>query len=206
MLGKALIYGLSFSCFLSCTGLFSISLVLDLEQQDDLVLILVSLIFLISLPSLSTFFYWLLKDEYKQQVNLSDTSQNVPQDVTVAQKNDVTLESIRELSPVEFEKFVSFYFGRMGYVVETTPLSGDGGVDLFLKSDVREAIVQCKRYKGTVGQPTLRDLYGAMMHHKADEAYIITTGTISLPAQKWAEGKPIHLVDGVTLMQWIEQF
>jgi restriction system protein len=114
------------------------------------------------------------------------------------------LEEIKQLDPVEFERFVGTLFERMGYDVEMTAKSGDEGVDLVLHKDSKLAVVQCKRYEGSVGQPVVRDLYGAMVHNRAEKAYLITTGTITLPAQGWAKGKQIHLVDGSQLVDWIE--
>jgi restriction system protein len=116
------------------------------------------------------------------------------------------LDEIKALDPISFERFVGSLFERMGYKVKPTAVTADEGVDLFLQKDNRTAIVQCKRYEGTVGSPVVRDLYGAMIHNRADEAFLITTGTISLPAQQWASGKPVHLVDGTTLIEWVNTF
>lgn len=114
------------------------------------------------------------------------------------------LEDIKSLDPVVFENFVGNLFGILGYQVETTAITGDEGVDLLLKKGGSLAVVQCKRYKGSVGQPVIRDLYGAMLHHKAKEAYLVTTGNITLPAQTFAKDKPIHLISGSSLIEWIE--
>lgn len=116
------------------------------------------------------------------------------------------LDEIRQLDPVAFERFVGSLFEKMGYQVQTTPLSGDEGIDLILRKGTKLAIVQCKRYENSVGQPVVRDLYGAMVHNKADEAYLVTTGTVTLPAQQWVVGKPLHLVDGNMLVEWVETF
>jgi len=121
-------------------------------------------------------------------------------------KRRAKLDELRSLDPIAFERFISQLFERMGYEVQSTSKTGDEGVDLILRKEGRSAIVQCKRYKGSVGQPVVRDLYGAMIHSRADEAYLITTGTISLPAQQWAADKPIHLVDGIELVRWVETF
>jgi restriction system protein len=116
------------------------------------------------------------------------------------------LDEIKLLAPTAFEDYVGTLFKWMGWTVETTPVTGDKGVDLFLRKEEKSAIVQCKRYEGTVGAPTVRDLYGAMVHNRADEAYLVTTGTISLPAQRWASDKPVHLVDCTTLLEWVGTF
>lgn len=113
------------------------------------------------------------------------------------------LDELKSLDPVAFERFVGELFSNMGYEIEYTPSSGDEGVDIFLKKDGNTSIVQCKRYDGQVGQPVVRDLYGVMLHNHAYEAYLVTTGYFSLPAQAWVEGKQIRLVDGNTLLEWI---
>lgn len=114
----------------------------------------------------------------------------------------MNLSQLQRMDPIAFEKFVGQLFRNMGYKVETTAASGDEGIDLVLRRGRRSAVVQCKRYGGTVGQPVVRDLYGTMIHTGASEAYLVTTGTISRAATTWAEGKPIHLVDGHRLVEW----
>ncbi|MCB0184952.1 MAG: restriction endonuclease, partial [Caldilineaceae bacterium] len=56
--------------------------------------------------------------------------------------------------------------------------------------DGYDAVVQCKRYRGTVGSPTVRELYGTMVHSGVTRAFLVTSGTISDDACKWAADKP----------------
>ncbi len=112
------------------------------------------------------------------------------------------LSTMQRMEPTEFEEFVATLFRGMGYRVESTRASGDEGVDLRLRRGRHTAVVQCKRYQGSVGQPVVRDLYGTMLHVGADEAYLVTTGRITRAARRWAQGKPIHLVDGARLVEW----
>ncbi len=114
------------------------------------------------------------------------------------------LEDIQKIDPIQFEKIIFALFKRMGYDVLLTKASRDEGIDLILSKNGKKSVVQCKRYSGTVGQPIARDLYGSMIHNRAEDAYLITTGVFSLPAQTWASGKPIHLVDGKMLVEWLE--
>jgi restriction endonuclease Mrr len=114
------------------------------------------------------------------------------------------LNQLGTMSPREFEEFIALLFRRMGYAVRITTASVDKGIDLFLERDGRTAIVQCKKYKGKVGQPVVRDFYGTMIHNRVHQGYIVTTGRFSLPAQNWTRGKQIHLVDGAELMDWVE--
>ncbi len=110
------------------------------------------------------------------------------------------LASLQKLGPVEFERFVGHFFSQQGYDVFTTPNSGDQGIDLFLHKGRQTCVVQCKRYRGTVGQATVRDLYGVMVHSGADSAVLVTSGRISRAARDWAHAKPIELLDGPALL------
>ncbi len=108
-----------------------------------------------------------------------------------------------QLDPSAFEEYVAQrIFARQGYRVLNTPDTKDGGIDILITDDYgQQAIVQCKRYKGTVGSATVRELYGTMIHAGAARAYIATTAEISSDARRWAEGKPIILLDGARLEQ-----
>ncbi len=114
-----------------------------------------------------------------------------------------TIEEIYKLDPVAFERFVKSMFERMGYTVETTAITGDNGIDLVLHKNGEMSIAQCKRFAKSVGQPVLRDLYGAMFDKKAKRAYLVTTGTFTAAAEAWSEGKSLVLVDGPGIVDWI---
>lgn len=105
------------------------------------------------------------------------------------------------LSPAEFEQFTAEQFGRLGYSVKLRGKSGDLGVDLELTRKKERAIVQCKRYQKAIGPEIVRELYGTLLHEKADRAYLVTTATISNSARQWAEGKPLILIDGQALLE-----
>jgi restriction system protein len=115
------------------------------------------------------------------------------------------LSQMKQMDPVEFEEFTGWLYERRGYRASTTAISGDEGIDLVLRRWGKKIIVQCKRYAGNVGQPIVRDLYGAMIHSGAGEAHLVTTGTISQQAEDWAAGKPIVLVDGSDLVAWVNK-
>jgi len=110
--------------------------------------------------------------------------------------------AIQELSPDAFEELVAETFRRLGHHVKVVGTSGDHGVDVRVRASNGEKwVVQCKRYKGTVGEPTVRDLYGTMLHEKAQRASIVTSGRFSRQAVVWAEGKPIDLYDGEAFLR-----
>jgi restriction system protein len=59
----------------------------------------------------------------------------------------------------------------------------------------QKEIVQCKQWNKPVGEPQLRDLYGAMQHEKATRGWLVAPRGFSEPAKKWAKGKAIELID-----------
>jgi Restriction endonuclease len=100
------------------------------------------------------------------------------------------------LAPEAFETWVGEQFRRSGYKVQATPFRGDHGVDLILTRDREKTVVQCKHHPlTTIGEPVLRDLFGAMNHLQADGGFLVTTGQVSKAAREWLVGKRIEVWD-----------
>ncbi len=110
------------------------------------------------------------------------------------------LEQLYALQPYEFEQYVAELFRQKGYRVKLHGRRGDNGVDLRLtQANGKEAIVQCKRYRKSVGPDIVRELYGTLMHERVAHAFLVTTADISDAARAWAQGKPMTLIDGRSL-------
>lgn len=104
-------------------------------------------------------------------------------------------EYLKSMHPQQFEHLICELFRRQGYQVETTPYVGDGGVDGYLRKDGQLIILQCKRVKGSVGEPILRNLFGTMVAGGAASAIVVTTGRVSDQARRWVQAKPIRLIE-----------
>ncbi|MCJ7693955.1 MAG: restriction endonuclease [Anaerolineaceae bacterium] len=116
-----------------------------------------------------------------------------------------TLEALRNLSPDEFENVIAQFFERIGYRARVSEDVQDHGVDVFVYDGKGEKwVVQCKRYRGVVGEPILRDLLGVMLHEKATRAFLMTTGTISQKARDWIEDKPITVYESEGLVRVLQ--
>ena len=108
-----------------------------------------------------------------------------------------TRQQLAALTPVEFEQWCAHKLRALGYSVRHVGGQGDHGIDLFAEKDDELSVVQCKRFTGRrmVGEPQIRDLFGAMHAEKAARATVMTAGYFTAEARSWARGKPIELWD-----------
>jgi len=117
-----------------------------------------------------------------------------------------SVEDLHQMSWREFEFLVADTYRRKGYAVREGSGQRDGGVDLVLVgSGGRETLVQCKQYRNAkVGEPKVREFYGAMAAHgNGVEGLFVTCGGFTAEARRFAQGKPLELVDGPSLMRTI---
>lgn len=116
-----------------------------------------------------------------------------------------SIEDMLLLSPSEFEKLVAKTYRAQGHTVEEVGATGDHGIDLVVHTNKGETwLVQCKKYRGKLGEPVVRDFYGVLRASNAEAGAIVTTGLITPQARLWAEGKPIFLYDGRAFLKIIE--
>lgn len=134
------------------------------------------------------------------------------------EKEEAELERLRkyrhasgdfsDVTPRGFEKIIEELFTEMGYSVTHVGGSGDQGVDLVRNALNKEemVIVQCKRHKKEIGEPILRDFYGAFIHCGAKAGYIITTSHFTKQAIQWAGNKPIKLINKIQLQKLLMKY
>ncbi len=113
-------------------------------------------------------------------------------------------EKINSMTGVEFEEFVAEVFQKQGYRVEFTEITGDHGIDLLLRKNKEQTVVQCKRWEGSVGEPIVRDFFGSMISCGADRGIIVTTAYFTQQAIAFASNKPITLMDMDSLLQIVQ--
>ncbi len=115
------------------------------------------------------------------------------------------LDSVAALGWRDFERLVGEAFRRQGHAVEETGLGGaGGGIDLILRRGGRRILVQCKQWRREkVPVNVVREMYGLLAHHQADEVRIAALGGFTRDAARFAEGKPIELIDGSILLGMI---
>ena len=113
-------------------------------------------------------------------------------------------QSALYLSDLELEKLAAQVYKKMGYKVQHVGQMGDHGIDvLLINPNNQKEIVQCKQWSKPVGEPVLRDLYGAMMHDQAVRGWLWAPKGFSGPAKAWSKGKSIVLVDDAEITRLI---
>ena len=115
------------------------------------------------------------------------------------------IDSIRDLSWGAFELLIGEAYRRQGYRVTENGSGGpDGGVDLILCGRGERLLVQCKQWKVyKVGVKPIRELYGVLTAERADRAIFVTSGVYTKEAVRFADGKPLELIDGAQLSRMI---
>ncbi|HDX9006506.1 TPA: restriction endonuclease [Aeromonas dhakensis] len=105
----------------------------------------------------------------------------------------------------EFEVLVGAFFERLGFTVNLTGGSADGGIDIILHRSNELHLVQCKQWRSnSVSVSVVRELYGLIAAHGADGGYVVTSGRFTKDAVEFAKGRDITLIDGAQLLQYIK--
>ena len=120
---------------------------------------------------------------------------------------------IDEMSPDAFERLTQRMLRESGFIhVEVTGRTGDGGIDGKGIARINGLMsfhiaFQCKKYKGSVGAPEIRDFRGATVG-RADRGLFITTGSFTKAAIEEANRAgvaPIDLIDGDQLADKLKE-
>lgn len=122
--------------------------------------------------------------------------------------------NLHQLTPRNFEELVARITERIGYEVELTPISGDGGRDIIAKrkdwTGNELLLIECKRYSPS--QPVkvgiVRSLYGVVEHEEASRGLIVTTSYFSKGSVAFAQShrNKIQLNDYTHLIDQLRNF
>jgi len=113
------------------------------------------------------------------------------------------LDLFMAIPPRSFELMVAMLFEALGFTVEVTPITRDGGADVVamkapaLGLSPIKTIIECKRYTlpKKVGVEVVRQLRGAMYSYGASRGIIVTTSYFTKEAKTLAQNFMIDLVD-----------
>ncbi|MBL7520116.1 restriction endonuclease, partial [Frankia sp. CNm7] len=114
------------------------------------------------------------------------------------------------MDPYDFEQLVADLLTKMGYTTQRTGRSGDGGVDVEVRSDDPLAsgliVISVKRLKRTVGAHYVRELAGTVHDRGAIKGILVTTSSFGPSSVQFAAKNRLELVDGSRLRAWLAQY
>nr|WP_285855654.1 restriction endonuclease [Paenibacillus camelliae] len=113
------------------------------------------------------------------------------------------IAEIDKMEGRQFEKYLGHLFRMHGYAAEVTQASGDYGADLVISKGGRRIVVQAKRYKNNVGLKAVQEIYAAMNHYKASEAWVVTNSDFTEQAYTLARSNGVKLINRNQLIEMI---
>jgi len=123
-------------------------------------------------------------------------------------------QKLYELSPRQFEELVASILKDLGFEVELTQATRDGGRDII--AHVRNAVssyltyIECKRYAADnkVGVGVVREVIGVHHIRKPTKSIIVTTSFFSKDAIKEAQSmeSQLDLKDFTSIKEWLQRY
>jgi restriction system protein len=119
-----------------------------------------------------------------------------------------------QLSSRQYEEMIAELLDDMGYEVQLTPATRDGGKDIlaYIKTPIAKllCLVEAKKYRGDrkIGVELVRGLYGTLHDYQANSAMLVTTSTYSKDARSLQQKHDLQLSlkDYTDVATWIQRY
>ncbi|MEW6410102.1 MAG: SNF2-related protein [Nitrospirota bacterium] len=127
-------------------------------------------------------------------------------------RGGLTIESLGQILPQQFERLIANLYEKMGYQVKLTTQTKDQGIDIHAKrlseTGTEYLAIQCKHYpNGVVGVEHARSLYGVIQDQPSiTKGVLVTSGEFSRECKEFARGKRIELFNGKYLCGLFEKY
>jgi restriction system protein len=117
------------------------------------------------------------------------------------------LLAINGLSRKEVERLVAEAYRRQGYQVDALGAPADeSDAGMLLTKATQRVLLQCKYWKTRkLAEMPVRELYGMMAAQSANAGILITSGSFTLEASRFAGYGRIQLIDGPRLLAMLQQ-
>lgn len=100
----------------------------------------------------------------------------------------------------EFEAYAAQVLLDNGFRhVQVTRASGDQGVDILAERNGKTYAIQCKNYKGAVGNAAVQEAFAGAQYYGCDKAVVLCTGRFTRAAQELAQRIGVSLWDSEQL-------
>lgn len=106
-----------------------------------------------------------------------------------------------------FEHRVADLLHRLGYEVQVTKASNDGGIDIIASKNNINIAVQCKCHKRPIGPKDARELYGVIcdQHHIFKEGMLVCPAGFTKGVYNFVSDKPIKLLELTDLITLVKK-
>lgn len=109
---------------------------------------------------------------------------------------------VLDASTPRFEDMALELYRSLGYAARRLGPHGRVGGDILLRGrDEHTWLVQCRGWRGPVGEDAVREFHDAVLRRRADGGILITTGVFTRQARDWAEGRHVSLMEGDEFLQ-----
>jgi restriction system protein len=123
-------------------------------------------------------------------------------------------EDLLRISPRDFEMVLAELLTDMGWEVELTKATRDGGKDIlaYMNTSIGRllCLVEAKQYRKDrkIGVDLVRTLYGTLCDYQANSAMMVTTSTFSRDAHEFQQRHQyqLSLRDYTDVVTWITKF
>lgn len=94
----------------------------------------------------------------------------------------------------DFEVWVAKMLRKDGWKTEVTQGSGDQGVDVIASRGRIRMGIQCKRYKGSVGNKAVQEIYAGVAYYRLTHAAVVTNSYYTESAKNLAKRTGVYLL------------
>lgn len=108
---------------------------------------------------------------------------------------NVSIDDVDMMSGVEFEEFISYLFKRMGHTVNSTPASGDQGIDVVAVKNGLRIGIQTKRYASSVSNKAIQEVVAGIKYYGLEKAIVITNNYFTKSAVELGLSNDVILWD-----------
>ena len=143
----------------------------------------------------------LIQKAYCDSELLLDKSRITFKKINLAQ---TAIDEIDRMDGLEFELFIADVFKLKGYTIETTPVSGDFGVDLILYKNGIKSALQAKRYSENVGVSAIQEVVSGSAYYKCDNSIVLTNRFFTAAAEELGTKLGVFLINRYKLIEMIK--
>lgn len=147
-----------------------------------------------------------LKDLYQKESNNSEFGDFFDQ--RYIDFLSVNYDELPKMHWRKFEELTAQFFKNDGYEVKIGPGRKDGGVDVIATKGESAIIIQCKKWKKTVGVGTVKELHDDMTYKRIDKGVVATIEGLSSDSQKLINERKynIDVIDRNYIIEKIKQY